>query len=88
MVVFTPLRLYIHTFNIYKPRSYEDWIDFDLVWIEVCDCFLRIIPIIDGKELLSKGADMEEEEAKKLGIPIFYSVKDLIEYYKNKKGEN
>ena len=83
---FTPL--YSHFQHTYKPRLYEDWINVDLMWVEVCDCFLRIIPIINGKELISKGADMEEAEAKKLDIPIFYSVKDLIKYYKNKKSEN
>jgi hypothetical protein len=81
---FTPL--YSHFQHKYKPRAYEDWIDVDLVWVEVCDCFLRIKPIVNGKEILSKGADIEEAEAKKLGIPIFYSIKDLVGYYK--KGEN
>lgn len=81
---FTPL--YSHYQHTYKPRPYEDWIDVDLVWVEVCDCLLRIIPVIDGKELESKGADIEEAEAKRLKKPIFYYIKDLIEYYK--KGDN
>jgi hypothetical protein len=35
--------------------------------------------------LTSEGADKEEEEAKKLGLPIFYSIDELVNYYKTKK---
>lgn len=77
---FTPL--YSHYQNEYKQRDWEEWIDYDLVWVGVCDCLLRIKPIINGEELKSNGSDAEEFEAKRLNKPIFYSIEELINYYK------
>ncbi len=71
-VPFAPL--YFHFQHLVHPRPYEDWIELDLKWLEVCDCLLRL----SGK---SKGADKEVKKARKLGLPIFYSLEDLYKFY-------
>ena len=47
-------------------REYLKW---DEVWLRCCDAFYLI-----GE---SKGANMELNIAKKLGIPIYYDLKDI-----------
>jgi len=73
--------LYSHFQHMAHPRVYTDWIENDLIWVEVCDCLLRL-----GGE--SKGADDEVKYAEKLGLPVFYSIKDLCEYYDLKEQIN
>lgn len=69
---FTPFApLWGHFQHSYSPRSYEDWIRWDLKWLEICDYVLRL-----GGE--SKGADIEVSRAKELNIPVFYSVYELL----------
>jgi nucleoside 2-deoxyribosyltransferase len=74
--------LYSHFQHMAHPRPYQDWIKIDLEWVEVCDVLLRL----DGD---SPGADGEIEFAESLGKPVFYNMKDLMEYkadfYRNKK---
>jgi hypothetical protein len=53
------------------PRTYDEWIEYDLQWVRACDCVLRL----EGE---SKGADMEVAFAKKHGIPVYYSIEELI----------
>lgn len=67
--------LYSHFQHMAHPRPYIDWIKIDLEWVESCDCVLRL----KGE---SKGADGEVAYAKKLCKPIFYSIEELIAYYK------
>lgn len=55
--------------------NYEDWMDWDKVWLENCDGLLRI-----NRETPSKGCDLEEGWAKKKGIPVFYSFTELLRY--------
>lgn len=66
--------LYSHFQHMVHPRPYEDWIKIDLVWVEVCDCLLRL----PGE---SKGANGEVEYAKLLNIPVFYSLEELNKFY-------
>lgn len=66
--------LYSHFQHMAHPRPYEDWIKLDLEWVESCDCLLRL----DGE---STGADGEVLYAKELGIKVFYSLTELIQYY-------
>lgn len=51
--------------------SYEAYLESDFAWIAVCAALLRL----PGE---SKGADMEVAEAKRLGIPVFDSIKALL----------
>jgi hypothetical protein len=71
-IPFVPL-LY-HFQHMVHPRSYEEWVKIDLEWVTVCNCLLRL----PGE---SKGADGEVEQAKEIGIPVFYEINDLISYY-------
>lgn len=66
--------LYSHFQHMAHPRPYGDWIKLDLEWVESCDCLLRL----EGE---STGADGEVVYAKELGIKIFYSLDELIQYY-------
>jgi hypothetical protein len=68
---FTP---HISMFWHYRHlHSYEFWLKQDMEWLRVSDVVLRI----PGE---SKGGDLEVKEAQRLGIPVFFSVKELIEF--------
>ena len=60
-----------HFWHMISPHNYEYWMQLDLDKLEHCDCLVRL----SGE---SKGADREVEYAKKLGIPVYYSVLDMI----------
>jgi hypothetical protein len=55
----------------------EEWLDLDFTTLVRCDYVLRL----RGE---SPGADREEELAGKLGIPVFHSVRDLLQAIKEK----
>lgn len=55
------------------PREWEEWMRLDLAWLAKCDCLLRL----PGE---SKGADLEVDEAKRLGLPVFFGVAPLVEW--------
>lgn len=57
------------------------WVDMDLAWVEVAEAILRL----PGE---SVGADREVEHAKKHGVPIFYSVEEVLRWANNSVGEN
>jgi hypothetical protein len=77
--------LYSHFQHMFNPRTHTDWIRIDLVWLRQCDCIIRFYTSYNGKVLESTGADIEEDEAKRIGIPVFHSIEELVEYYKEKK---
>lgn len=60
-----------HYQHIVHPRHYEDWFRLDLEMIKGVDAVLRL----PGE---SSGADREEEFAKERGIPVFYSIEELV----------
>ena len=64
--------LYSHFQHMAHPRPYKDWIEVDKTWVLACDCVLRL----DGE---SEGADLEVRLAEQNEIPVFYSIKDLLE---------
>lgn len=68
-IPFAPLLF--HYQHICFPRSEAEWLRLDFEWLAVCDCILRL----EGE---SKGADMEVDRAKKLGIPVYYDMEELI----------
>ena len=70
---FVPL-LY-HYVEQAHPKNYDKWLAIDLEFLSSCDCVLRL----RGE---SKGADIELMEARKLGMPVFYSLSDLMNAYK------
>lgn len=67
--------LYSHFQHMAHPRPYEDWIEIDKVWVLACDCVLRL----PGE---SKGADGEVKLALDEGLQVFYSVDDLVSFYR------
>lgn len=68
--------LYSHFQHMAHPRPYQDWIKIDLVWVEACDCVLRL----PGE---SSGADGEVKLAKQMNKPVFYSIEQIQEHYSN-----
>jgi nucleoside 2-deoxyribosyltransferase len=62
-----------HLWHEHSPKEYSVWTDFDIQWLYRCDALLRF----DG---ISSGADTEVAEAKKLGIPVFYSLEEVKDY--------
>lgn len=50
-----------------SPKPKDEWLRFDLKWLDQCDCLVRI----DGE---SEGGDVEVEYAKEIDIPIYYGV--------------
>ena len=61
-----------HFQHMAHPRPYQDWMRLDREWLTVCHALLRL----PGE---SKGADEEVALARELGIPVFYSVGELVE---------
>lgn len=56
------------------PRIREDWTEYLLHWLEVCDAVLRL----EGE---SPGSDVEVARAEELGIPVFHSIDELVEEF-------
>ena len=63
-----------HFWHLVSPYSYTFWMDWDKEFLIICDALLRI----PGE---SGGAEKEIEVAKSLGIPVFYDIKYLQEYF-------
>lgn len=61
-----------HFWDTLVPHPYEHWLEYDLVWLEACDVVFRF----SGE---SSGADKEVAHAEKLGIPVVYNLRELVE---------
>jgi len=61
-----------HFHHMIHAHFYETWLAIVIAFLRVCDALLRL----PG---LSPGADREVALARKLGIPVFYSVSELVE---------
>lgn len=55
-----------------SPRPKEEWLEFDLEWLDACDCLVRI----DGE---SPGAEVEVEHAEDVGMPVYDGVDAFLE---------
>lgn len=55
-----------------KDRPIEQWLEMDLEMVGKCDALLRL----RGQ---SRGATAEVERARELGIPVYFSVEELVE---------
>jgi hypothetical protein len=64
-----------HYQDLFSPHSEEVWLKLDMIWLRHCDILLRLA----GK---SKGADAEVKYAKKLCIPVVYSVEEVYSIVK------
>ena len=58
----------------FGPDTHQTWLPYDFAWLAKCDALLRL----PGE---SVGADREIEEARRLGIPIFYGIAGLRRHY-------
>lgn len=61
-----------HYLEQWRSRPWEEWMEIDFVLLAKCDALLRL----DGE---SRGADLEVAEARRLGIPVVYSVDELTQ---------
>lgn len=61
-----------HLWHTISPHPADFWYDYDLEWLRKCDCLVRL----DGE---SAGADAEVAFARKHGIPVYYSVLEVLE---------
>ncbi len=55
------------------PRDY--WLQYDNVWLDLCDALLYLAPC--------NGADVELARAKKKGLAIFYHISEVPNLYTN-----
>lgn len=70
---FTPfVPLLTHFWDTVSPHDYEEWLEYDKAWLERCDAVIRL----DGE---SSGADREVVHAKSKGIPVVYSLQELLD---------
>jgi hypothetical protein len=65
-----------HFWHMMFKRSYKFWLELDNQFLYCCDGILRI----PGK---SNGADNEIDFAQKIKKPVFYSIKEMENYYDN-----
>jgi hypothetical protein len=56
-----------HLWQLVFPNSYETWMRLDFAYLKICQAMLRL----PGD---SPGADREEAEAKRLGVPVYYTL--------------
>ncbi len=74
-----------HFAELFKHRPEEEWFDWDLSWLELCDILIRIHAFDEnGVEIISPGSDVEMEFARQHGKPIyeFNNLKELEEWCK------
>ncbi len=62
-----------HFWHIISPKRLQFWYDYDYQFLPFCDALLRI----PGASL---GADNEVDAAKRLCIPIFYSLEEVANW--------
>lgn len=62
-----------HYQQLVHPASWQEWIDWDLVWVGQCQVVLRL----PGE---SNGADIECARANELKIPVIRTRAELVEH--------
>ena len=64
--------LLLHYQHCFSNRKERDWIAFGLEYLRRSDCVVRL----PGE---SRGAEGEIKEAGRIGIPVYYSLEQVIE---------
>ncbi len=84
-IPFAPLEN--HFSEIHRHRDDNEWFEWDLEWLKVCDVLIRIKPIIEGQELKSTGSDIEQQTAidENILVYTFNSLKELEKWCKKSK---
>ena len=67
-----------HFMHMHHFRNYEEWMQYDMEWLEACDAVYRL----PGE---SPGADRECARAMELGIPVFTDGMPGLIHYRNSK---
>lgn len=67
-----------HFWHTMIPNPYQVWLDYDMEWLLACDVVLRL----PGE---SSGADKELAMAKQAGIPIAYSLDEVLTKHPHKR---
>ena len=62
-----------HYQQLIHPISWQEWMDWCLVWVAQCEVVLRLPGV-------SKGADIECARADELGIPVIRTREQLVEH--------
>jgi hypothetical protein len=62
-----------HFLHLAQYQPYEVWVNLHMAYLDVCDAILRL----PGE---SRGADGEVRKAQKVGLPVFYSQSELINW--------
>jgi hypothetical protein len=62
--------------EIGETLEHREWLDVDMPWVLCANAVLRL----PGS---SVGADMECEAALEAGIPVFHSIRELVEWAKS-----
>lgn len=77
----TPIApLWSHFQHTLFPRSYDDWIQYNLSLLHLYDACLRLdsqLTGLDYQESRSSGADKEVNIFLEMKRPVFYSIEDL-----------
>ena len=60
-----------HYHELVYHHSYDSWLSHDIAWLSKCDVLLRL-----GGD--SIGADHEIGYALSVGIPVYYSIEELL----------
>lgn len=59
-----------HLWDLLCPKSWNEWMEIDKVYLSKCDGLLRL----PGD---SKGADIEVEWAREMNIPVYHDIKEM-----------
>jgi hypothetical protein len=76
-----------HFLEITHHHTEQEWYNWDLEWLKMCDIMVRIRPLNGiGEEIPSTGADNEERKANEWGIPVhtFKNLEELETWAKEK----
>lgn len=69
---FTPFLPHLfHFWHLIHPHDREEWMKLDMAWLRQCEALIRL----PGN---SPGADVEEQQAKRWGIPVYGSVTEFL----------
>ena len=63
----------MHFWHVLCPHTHAEWVALDMHWLACCHVILRF----PGP---SEGADAEVARAEALGIPICYSLEELLRH--------
>ena len=58
--------------HMIKPGTYKQWMEYDKAWLGKCDALLRLPGY-------SPGGDEEEKLARQLELPVFYTMRSLLD---------